>query len=154
MKLNFCCTTILVIVSFFSCNTQVCYNKIYKIQSNLKRDSVFEFNVTCNYDTVDIDLIVENKYSYKYSNFFVQAQFFINDSLASKKFFEVILMDQKTGKPLGRGSFGNYHHQVSLYRGVSLNKKKGFKIYINHFMRDYIVEEITKIGLVVKKFKK
>lgn len=143
--------SVLISFLFLSCKNDVCYHKVIELNNEFKRDSILNFEFSCSFDTVNVFLVLENKFSYKYSNIFFQSKVFVEDSLRSKDLNELQLMDLKSGKPLGAGSYGNYAHEVPIYKNMVVEDKKKIKIQLNHFMRDYNISDVSKVGILVRK---
>lgn len=95
---------------------------------------------------------VRNSISYPYYNLFVT--YYLTDAKGkqlSSQLQELMLMDAKTGKPLGDGVGDIFDHQISLLSNYKFPQKGSYTVKIKQYMRKDPLPEIMSIGIRVEK---
>jgi gliding motility-associated lipoprotein GldH len=95
---------------------------------------------------------VRNNLTYPYYNLFVTR--YLYDGSGKKldeKLDELLLADDKTGKPIGNGLGDIYDHKILILKGYKFPKKGAYQIRIKQFMRQNPLPDVLSFGLVVEK---
>ena len=112
-------------------------------------DSVqtFQFEVKEIDKPYNLLINIRNSENYPYYNLF--QKYYLSDSsgqeLKSQQ-TELILMDPKTGKPLGKGLGDIYSHQFELLGNFTFPHKGKYTIKLKQYMRQDPLPEIYSVG--------
>jgi gliding motility-associated lipoprotein GldH len=113
---------------------------------------VFEFDVQDTAQLYDVYFNVRYNLQYEYYNLYLKHQLVGPDSLEiSSKLHEVLLMDAKTGKPLGNGFSDTYDLQALALDNIKFPKKGKYQLKLTQYMRRDPLPNISAIGLRVEK---
>lgn len=134
-------------------------NAIYKSYVDLKDTNWYVKNVpTFTFDINDetipynIYLLVRNTSQYPYNNLYVTRYIYGSDGkILSNRLEEVILFDQKTGKPLGNGLGDIFDHRLISSRNYKFPKKGKYTIKLKQYMRQDPLPSIMSIGVSIEK---
>ncbi len=147
------------------------YILIFLISVSCDRNRVFEDTVdfpakTWQYDsTVVFDFVIEdvsldynlyyqirNTIDFPKTRLFVT--YFMEDSvgqiLEQKLVFEN-LFDAKTGQPFGKGFAGTHEHQFLIFNDYTFPYSGNYRMRLQQFMRDDVLEGIVSVGFRVEK---
>jgi len=147
--------TILICLPLFSsCDyDSIVYDNFTDIKDSKWSETdtlAFEFDIDDNnyLYTIYLNLRVTN--DYKYSNIYLQAA--LGASFEKAKFKrEHILLATPEGKWLGSGKGKIVTLQLPLYQEVQFNAPSTYKVQLSQEMRDALLENITSVGIMVKK---
>jgi len=112
-------------------------------------DSVltFQFEVKEPEKPYNLLINIRNSENYPYYNLF--QRYYLSDSsgqeLKSQQ-TELILMDPKTGRPLGKGLGDIYSHQFELLGNFTFPKKGKYTIKLKQYMRENPLPEVYSVG--------
>lgn len=148
---------LLVIYSMFlyGCTGSAGFKEIRDIKNSewaIAKKEVFVFE---NKDTLSkqtVNYLVRNSVSYPYYNLYLSHQLSDpNGKVISSGMDEVILFNQKTGKPYGDGLGDIFDNRVVVPKltSVVLNKMGKYKLTVTHNMRPDPLTGIMSIGLEV-----
>lgn len=111
---------------------------------------VFEFEVKDTTQAYDIDFNVRYSLQYEYYNLYLKHELIGPDStVISSKLHEVLLMDSKTGKPLGKGFSDTYDLQALALDNIKFPKAGKYKLKLTQYMRRDPLPNIMAIGIRV-----
>ena len=135
----------ILIVGLTSCGEEVLYHDNIDFENGkwpAELSSGFELNIDDSASNYNLAYTIRNSIDYPYYNLYLK--YSIKDSLGKvidENLQEVILMDQKTGRPFGSGFGEMYDHQFISVRDFKLH----------HYMRHDSLPEIYSIGLKLIK---
>lgn len=95
---------------------------------------------------------VRNNLTYPYYNLFVTRT--LLDATGKKideKMDELVLADEKTGKPIGTGLGDIFDHKILILKGYKFPKKGTYQIKIKQFMRQNPLPDVLSFGLTIEK---
>jgi len=108
---------------------------------------VYEFEIQDTTQRYDIYFNVRYALSYDYYNLYLRHQLTGPDGAQlSSQLHELLLMDPKTGKPLGKGSSDRYDLQVLAIKNVALPKAGTYKLKLTQYMRRDPLPGILSVG--------
>lgn len=147
---------ILVAVLFCAgCDPERVYEQNYTIEDNkwyIDTIPSFTFTIEDTTQAYTIYYNVRNAVSYPYYNLYVM--YYLLDEQGnqlSARLQELILMDAKTGKPLGDGLGDIFDHQIIALKNYKFNKKGNYTFKIKQYMRQDPLPDIMSIGIRVEK---
>ncbi|PRY16323.1 gliding motility-associated lipoprotein GldH [Pontibacter ummariensis] len=112
----------------------------------------FEFEIQDTTQVYDVYFNVRYNLQYDYYNLYVRHQLLGPDSiLLSSQLHELLLMDSKTGKPLGDGSSDIYDLQVLALNDVTFKKAGQYKLMLTQYMRRDPLPNVLAVGARVAK---
>jgi gliding motility-associated lipoprotein GldH len=97
---------------------------------------------------------VRNAKSYPYYNLYLTR--ILADSAGrtlDSRLDELILMDEKTGKPLGDGLGDIFDHKILIRQGYRFPKPGHYRFTIKQYMRQDPLPDVLSVGLTVEKVK-
>ncbi len=97
---------------------------------------------------------IRNAKSYPYYNLYLTR--FLADStgkLLDSRLDELILMDEKTGKPLGDGLGDIFDHKILIRQGYRFPRPGRYQLTIKQYMRQDPLPDVLSVGLTVEKVK-
>lgn len=128
------------------------YNDIPDNQWYIDSVQTYAFTIEDPALAYNIYYNVRNSVSYPYYNLFVT--YYLTDAKGkqlSSQLQELLLMDAKTGKPLGDGVGDIFDHQVILLTNYKFPQKGNYTLKIKQYMRKDPLPEIMSIGIRVEK---
>lgn len=132
--------------------------RVYEQNTNLPENSwaidnepEFKFDIK---EPGQYDIFVNVRYNlqYEFYNLYLQHKLLAPDGKQlSGKLHEVVLMDPKTGKPLGKGSSDIFDLQQPLLENVTFTKPGTYTIRLTQYMRRDPLPYIQAVGIRVAK---
>lgn len=145
----------LLSIAAFSCKD----NSIWKAHEDFKDASwyikkvpSFTFEIKDETQTYNISYLIRNTVQYPYYNLYITRELYDEKGiLMNTKLEEVILFDQKTGKPLGDGLGDLFDHKILSYRNLKFPKKGKYTVKLKQYMRQDPLVGIMSVGINVEK---
>jgi gliding motility-associated lipoprotein GldH len=141
----------------FSCNTDP--NTVYKQHEDiedgkwfLKNEPTFTFEIADTTQRYNVHYLVRNSLAYPYYNLYIK-RFLLDDKQKTidEALNELILMDEKTGKPLGDGMGDLFDHKIVALKNYKFSRKGKYSIKIRQYMRQDPLPEVLSMGISVEK---
>lgn len=111
---------------------------------------VFEFEIQDTTKVYDVYFNVRYNLQYDFYNLYLRHQLVGPEgSELSTKLHEVLLMDAKTGKPLGKGSSDTFDLQALALDDVKFSKQGKYKLKLTQYMRRDPLPHIKAVGVRV-----
>ena len=138
-----------------SCDKKTIYN-----QNKDFKNAKWFINDECKFDiTIDdhtqaykLYYNVRNNLTYPYYNLYITRYLF--DEKGTKleeKLDEIILADEKTGRPLGTGLGDIFDHKVLVVKSYKFPNKGKYTIKIRQSMRQNPLPDLLSFGIAVEK---
>jgi gliding motility-associated lipoprotein GldH len=113
---------------------------------------VFEFEIKDTTQKHDVFVNLRYGIEYDFYNLYLQHELTGPDGkIISKKLHEILLMDSKTGKPLGKGSSDTFDLQQVILKDISFPKAGTYKLKLTQYMRRDPLPHIQAVGIRVAK---
>lgn len=113
---------------------------------------VFEFEIKDTTQTYSIYFNVRYNLQYDFYNLYIRHQLTGPDStVVSSQLHELLLMDPKTGKPLGNGSSDVYDLQARALKDITFPKTGVYKLKLTQYMRRDPLPNILAVGVRVEQ---
>lgn len=144
-----------LVFSMFSCED----NSIWKGHEDIKDGNwyikqvpAFSFEIKDETLTYNVSYLVRNAVQYPYYNLYLTRELYDDKGkLLSSKLEELILFDQKTGKPLGEGLGDLFDHKILTLKNIKFPKKGKYKMLLKQYMRQDPLVGILSVGINVEK---
>lgn len=98
-----------------------------------------------------MSLEVTNNVNYPYKNFWVFAQYNINNDSTFTQSSEEVILANDMGKWLGSGFGTLYQSSFILNNSIIFKEKQNYSVKLEHGMNDEILSGIEKIGIKLYK---
>ncbi len=134
-------------------------NRVYEQNTDFEKGSwtvdnapVFEFKIEDTTQHYNVYFNVRYALSYEYYNLYLKHQLLGPDGKPlSSQLHELLLMDPKTGKPLGKGSSDLYDLQALALKDITFKQKGTYKLVLTQYMRRDPLPGILAVGVRVAK---
>jgi gliding motility-associated lipoprotein GldH len=145
----------LLITCHLSCDRNTIYtqnNDFENAKWYINKQCTFEF--TINDPTINYNLYynVRNNLPYPYYNLFV-TRYLLDEkgNHLEEKLNELLLANEKTGKPTGSGLGDIFDHKILIAKNYKFPKKGKYTIKIKQFMRQNPLPDILSFGITITK---
>lgn len=113
---------------------------------------VFEFEIKDTTKVYDVYFNVRYNLQYDFYNLYLNHKLLAPDSSeVSSKLHEIMLMDAKTGKPLGKGSSDTFDLQALALKDVKFDQAGKYSIKLTQYMRRDPLPHIMAIGVRISE---
>lgn len=136
-----------------SCSDEVVHEDMKDIVDGkwASNDNIkFKFNIEDSARSYHLVYMLRNGIDYNYYNLYLK--FHLLDSVGNEiegNLQELILMDSKTGKPLGKGFGSFYDHQFISVRDFTFPYNGTYYFDVHNYMRPDTLNEIYALGFKV-----
>ncbi|TAE38293.1 MAG: gliding motility lipoprotein GldH [Runella slithyformis] len=149
----FCC-----IFSLLSCDPNVHYKNHEDLDDGqwfVKNEPTFSFEIPDSTQNYNVYYLVRNASGYPYYNLYVK-RFLLNSEkkTVNEALNELILMDEKTGKPLGSGLGDLFDHKIIALKNYRFPRKGKYTFKVRQYMRQDPLLGILSLGVSVEKVSK
>ena len=117
-------------------------------------DSVLVFTIFSDESNENMDFMLRVRYdlNYNYQNLYYSYALLDSlDTLIHNQLREIILFDEKNGKPIGKGISTVFTLEERVINNIKFKKNNLYKFQIQQMMREDNLQGINSIGLMVKK---
>lgn len=145
----------ILLAGLAACNSQTVYNEYTDIDDGkwtLKNTPSFSFRIDNPSIPYNVYYNLRNSVSYPYYNLYLTR--YLLDSAGKEiesRLDELILMDPKTGKPLGDGLGDLFDHKVIMKRNYRFPGAGRYTIRIQQYMRQDPLPDVLSVGISVEK---
>ncbi|MES2734489.1 MAG: gliding motility lipoprotein GldH [Bacteroidota bacterium] len=144
-----------LLLALFACDKQRVYEKNIDLAGNqwyIDTVPSFTFHIEDPSITYTLSYNIRNALSYPNYNLFVR--YYLQDSTGktlSSGLQELMLVDAKTGKPLGDGLGDIFDHQIISLKNYRFPHKGPFTFRVKQYMRQDPLPSIMSVGVRVEK---
>lgn len=144
-----------LLATLLSCDPNVLYKDHTDIADGkwfVKNEPTFSFEIADATQAYNVYYLVRNNISYPYYNLYVKR--FLADStnkIVNEALNELILMDEKTGKPLGDGLGDLFDHKIVALKNYRFPRPGKYVFKIRQYMRQDPLVDILSVGISVEK---
>ena len=145
----------LLMATLLGCDPNVLYKDHEDIADGkwfVKNEPTFTFEIADTAQVYNVYYLVRNNISYPYYNLYVKR--FLTDSTnknGNEALNELILMDEKTGKPLGDGLGDLFDHKIIALKNYHFPRKGKYTFKVRQYMRQDPLVDILSMGISVEK---
>lgn len=147
--------TFLILSIIYSCNQNKILDKFIELEKmTWNSDSVLVFTIFSDESNENMDFMLRVRYdlNYNYQNLYYSYALLDSlDTLIHNQLREIILFDEKNGKPIGKGISTVFTLEERVINNIKFKKNNLYKFQIQQMMREDNLQGINSIGLMVKK---
>ena len=145
---------LLAVTSFLSCDSNAVFKDHEDIDDGMwfvKNEPSFTFEITDISQPYNVYYLVRNSIGYPYYNLFVK-RFLLNDKnkVVNEALNELILMDERTGKPMGDGLGDLFDHNIVALKNYRFPKAGKYTFKVRQYMRQDPLPGIMSMGVSVE----
>lgn len=120
----------------------------------LKNEPTFTFDVADATQNYNIYYLVRNGVAYPYYNLYIK-QFLMDDKkkILNEALNELVLMDERTGKPLGDGLGDLFDHKIVALKNYHFPHKGKYTFKLRQYMRQDPLPQLLSVGISIEKSK-
>ncbi len=114
----------------------------------------FPFEIEDETEPYDLSLFVRSTLDYPYQNLYIQ--YYVEDSTGSvlqEKLHNIILFNQKTGKPIGSGVGDIYDLEKSFLNNFRFPEAGKYRLRLDQYMRHDTLRNVLSVGFKLQKSK-
>ena len=145
----------LILSVIYSCNQNKILDKFIELEKvTWNSDSLLVFTIFSDESSEKMDFMLRIRYNlnYNYQNLYYNYTLLDSlDTLIHNQLREIILFDEKNGRPIGNGISSVFTLEERIINNIKLKKNNLYKFHIRQMMREDNLKGINSIGLIVKK---
>ncbi len=147
-------TLLLAVTSFLSCDSNAIFKDHEDIDDGVwyvKNEPSFTFEITDISQPYNVYYLVRNSIGYPYYNLYVK-RFLLNEKnkIVNEALNELILMDERTGKPMGDGLGDLFDHKIVALKNYRFPKAGKYTFKVRQYMRQDPLPGIMSVGVSVE----
>lgn len=147
-------TLLLAVTSFLSCDSNAIFKDHEDIDDGVwyvKNEPSFTFEITDISQPYNVYYLVRNSIGYPYYNLYVK-RFLLNEKnkIVNEALNELILMDERTGKPIGDGLGDLFDHKIVALKNYRFPKAGKYTFKVRQYMRQDPLPGIMSMGVSVE----
>lgn len=147
-------TLLLAVTSFLSCDSNAIFKDHEDIDDGVwyvKNEPSFTFEITDISQPYNVYYLVRNSIGYPYYNLYVK-RFLLNEKnkIVNEALNELILMDERTGKPIGDGLGDLFDHKIVALKNYRFPKAGKYTFKVRQYMRQDPLPGIMSVGVSVE----
>lgn len=147
-------TLLLAVTSFLSCDSNAIFKDHEDIDDGVwyvKNEPSFTFEITDISQPYNVYYLVRNSIGYPYYNLYVK-RFLLNEKnkIVNEALNELILMDERTGKPMGDGLGDLFDHKIVALKNYRFPKAGKYTFKVRQYMRQDPLPGIMSMGVSVE----
>jgi len=146
---------ITLILGLWSCDPNVLYKNHQDIDDGqwfVKNEPTFGFDITDSTQTYNVYYLVRNAAGYPYYNLYVKRSLLNpQNKIVNEALNELVLMDEKTGKPLGDGLGDLFDHKIIALKNYRFPRKGKYTFKVRQYMRQDPLLGILSVGVSIEK---
>jgi gliding motility-associated lipoprotein GldH len=147
-------TLLLAVTSFLSCNSNAIFKDHEDIDDGVwyvKNEPSFTFEITDISQPYNVYYLIRNSIGYPYYNLYVK-RFLLNEKnkIVNEALNELILMDERTGKPIGDGLGDLFDHKIVALKNYRFPKAGKYTFKVRQYMRQDPLPGIMSMGVSVE----
>ena len=145
----------MILFSFTSCDKKTIFNQNKDFKNAkwfIKEECKFDVTVDDPTQAYKLYYNLRNNLTYPYYNLYITRYLFDESGKKiEEKQDEIILADEKTGKPLGTGLGDIYDHKVLINKKYTFPNKGKYTIKIRQSMRQNPLPDLLSFGIAIEK---
>lgn len=145
----------LILSVIYSCNQNKILDKFIELEKvTWNSDSLLVFTIFSDESSEKMDFMLRIRYNlnYNYQNLYYNYTLLDSlDTLIHNQLREIILFDEKNGRPIGNGISSVFTLEERIINNIKLKKNNLYKFHIRQMMREDDLKGINSIGLMVNK---
>lgn len=112
----------------------------------------FEFEIKDSTQQYDVYYLIRNSVAYPYYNLFLKRRLYngATGKEIAAKLDELVLMDERTGKPKGDGLGDIFDHRILAMKAYKFPKSGTYKLKIEQFMRQNPLPDVLSVGISIE----
>ncbi len=152
-KLNGIIACSLVLLLACDKNTVFSENKdIDKANWYIKDSAKFSLDISNAAQSYKLYYNVRNSLAYPFYNLYITRQVYdARGKKVDEKLSELILADEKSGRPLGTGLGDIYDHKILIAKAYKFPKAGKYTFELKQFMRQDPLPEVLSVGITLEK---
>ena len=146
---------ITLILGLCGCDPNVLYKSHQDIDDGqwfVKNEPTFGFEVVDSTQIYNVHYLVRNAAGYPYYNLYVKRSLLDSQNkIVNEALNELVLMDEKTGKPLGDGLGDLFDHKIIALKNYRFPRKGKYTFKVRQYMRQDPLLGILSVGVSIEK---
>lgn len=146
---------VFILISLIACDKKTVFNQNKDFENGkwlIKDECKFEISIDDPTIIYKFYYNVRNNLSYPYYNLYVTRYLYDEKGVKlDEKLDELMLADDKTGKPLGSGLGDIFDHKILVTNALKFSKKGKYTIKIKQFMRQNPLPDVLSFGIAIER---
>ncbi len=138
-----------------SCNQNKIYDSYQDIENSIWHvDSLLVFDIVIPDSSLSYNLNYNIRYTLNYPYYNLYTSYYLEDSLGtqiSSELQEIILIDKKTGEPLGEGLGDLFDREILIFEHLKFPYSGPYQFKVKQFMRPKELFGVVSFGVKIEK---